>query len=395
MCLNSNLTNQPFPPTIHRELLEFVAEVVEKERRVRYWKYGLIAAVVLLVLFALSTFGLVWAVVELSRDTSVSNDVLVTKGSENSIATRNTGFHAEKGVFFDDTTSDNSTIVATSSLHENILLSTLPATYQSYQENLNVLNEYLEILNNMPSITVLEDGDPALLSVQRVSKASILANSSLHILTTSGDGVLIDLDGTMTINGNVLEEDQDVNGRKLLFLNKIRSAARWAGGAIGDGAGYVNRNIIKPVTCSFNKDMCEFIQEAGEVVGKEAAAYFKELQYGPQNTFNAAKTYISNIGACAKSVSLGMAYGQETDEYNRHMNGPTILYCQQFIPCLNILAPMGTEMSSDEYWDTTGELVKQDLEKCIKGNYIVCFKYKKCIKTLLTVTGTMPKPVKG
>jgi len=50
------------------ELLAFIAEVVATEGRIKYLKAGLIAAVSLLLLFALTTFGTVWAVVVLSRD---------------------------------------------------------------------------------------------------------------------------------------------------------------------------------------------------------------------------------------------------------------------------------------------------------------------------------------
>jgi hypothetical protein len=49
------------------ELLEFLEEVVAKERRMRNMKIALISLVAVLVLFALTTFGCVWAVVALTQ----------------------------------------------------------------------------------------------------------------------------------------------------------------------------------------------------------------------------------------------------------------------------------------------------------------------------------------
>ena len=60
--------------TIDRaELLQFIEAVAAKERQLKHVKVALGAALALLVLFALTTFGTVWGVVVLSRELTTQN----------------------------------------------------------------------------------------------------------------------------------------------------------------------------------------------------------------------------------------------------------------------------------------------------------------------------------
>lgn len=56
------------------ELLMFVRDVAGKEKRLKYFKLALISTVALLILFALTTFGTVWAVVALTQKVESNDD---------------------------------------------------------------------------------------------------------------------------------------------------------------------------------------------------------------------------------------------------------------------------------------------------------------------------------
>lgn len=306
---------------------------MEQETRMKYLKYGIIASLLLFLLFALATFGLVWAVVELSRDTSVNNNVLVAKDTDNPIATRNLHFHSENGVFIDDTSNNGTgSIVATAALHDEIDLTALPALYKDFEENDASFVEYVTILNNLQAITLEGDGNSTSFSVHHISKTTVLTNSSLLLVTTSGDEVLINPDGSMIVNGVAILHDHQ-HDKRLLFLHTSK-VANWVGNTASQGtgaaAGWLNNNVIKPVTCLFGKDVCDFIQTLGGEVRKEAEAYFNELKNGPEKTYNAARKYISEMGECASALGIMLAMGPYY--YDDYKKEPVLTYCQQFVP---------------------------------------------------------------
>ena len=74
-----------------QELLTFLRDTVDQEKQLAFIKKALVAAIILLILFALAVFGVVWAVVVLTKEVSTQDspagEVLVAPGTSNVLRT--------------------------------------------------------------------------------------------------------------------------------------------------------------------------------------------------------------------------------------------------------------------------------------------------------------------
>ena len=140
------------------ELLMFLDAVVRQEQQMKWLKVTLGVALGVLIVFALTVFGMVWAVVALSKDTQVSSgNVLVSKSSGAPLATRTAMFRMP-----------------------------LPDTWQA-------TGAALQAVHNVTSLTI-EEGDGSS-TTYRVATVRLAPNVSATFITTDNTTFVADAEG--------------------------------------------------------------------------------------------------------------------------------------------------------------------------------------------------------
>ena len=140
------------------ELLMFLDAVVRQEQQMKWLKVTLGVALGVLLVFALTVFGMVWAVVALSKDTQVSSgNLLVSKSSGAPLATRTAKFSMP-----------------------------LPDTWQA-------TGAALQVVHNVTSLTI-EEGDGSS-TTYRVATVRLAPNVSATFITIDNTTFVADAEG--------------------------------------------------------------------------------------------------------------------------------------------------------------------------------------------------------
>lgn len=58
--------------------------------------------------------------------------------------------------------------------------------------------------------------------------------------------------------------------------------------------------------------------------------------------------------------------------------------CAKYVPCLNIAKLDSGNPKDASYWKDTGNQVKNELDKCTKGDLLLCKKYAVCLQKIVT-----------